>query len=427
MDPGVSVQKQDFTRNPEKLAKVPGTREEAESHLHWQFLGIWQSLPGSLLESLHVYTTPIGDWWGCWQREQCVEWKKGPLPCCCNQVCMKIGRQIPWNAKPICETFKISCLMGNHHTRDVLGNHIRDQSFRLVYWLRINLFLWRTSQESINLERKFYLDCSLDTLCTRGWNMEGWRTGRRPWGVGNDGRIGNLLEKTQCERGGISQRKWINLFFQPQMDESNFLVEIRNWEHPPWYGSTQFEENVEGIFLENQKGLFHHLTTRFRMLVKRWMILVHFRKLHMPPSRRTQSQTLLAESVRTTPQRTRFRDVQQSIIMATVWVDDDKIKSDYNIKKKTWNYVCAVKPNDKPMTTWQPRPTQSTWNATPGNWIAHLIAWLKLSPCLHSSHPCMQWASLFDFELSIPSNVLLFLFSFNLEQLLLPFNFHEDT
>ena len=29
MDPGVSVQKQDFTRNPEKFAKVPGTREEA--------------------------------------------------------------------------------------------------------------------------------------------------------------------------------------------------------------------------------------------------------------------------------------------------------------------------------------------------------------------------------------------------------------
>ena len=31
---GVSVQKQNFTRNPEKLAKVPGTREEAKSHLH---------------------------------------------------------------------------------------------------------------------------------------------------------------------------------------------------------------------------------------------------------------------------------------------------------------------------------------------------------------------------------------------------------
>ena len=34
MDLGVSVQKQNFTRKPEKLAKVPGTREETKSHLH---------------------------------------------------------------------------------------------------------------------------------------------------------------------------------------------------------------------------------------------------------------------------------------------------------------------------------------------------------------------------------------------------------
>ena len=36
--------KKNFTRNPEKLAKVPGTREETKSHLHWQFLGIRQSM-----------------------------------------------------------------------------------------------------------------------------------------------------------------------------------------------------------------------------------------------------------------------------------------------------------------------------------------------------------------------------------------------
>ena len=29
-----SVQNKNFTRNPEKLAKVPGTREETKSHLH---------------------------------------------------------------------------------------------------------------------------------------------------------------------------------------------------------------------------------------------------------------------------------------------------------------------------------------------------------------------------------------------------------
>ena len=37
--------------------------------------------------------------------------------------------------------------------------------------------------------------------------------------------------------------------------------------------------------------------------------------------------------------------------MATVWVDDDKIKSDYNIRKKTWNCVCVMKPNDKTSDT----------------------------------------------------------------------------
>ena len=51
---------------------------------------------------------------------------------------------------------------------DVLGNHLKDRLFHLVHWLSITLFFRKTSQESINLERKSYLDCSLDTLCTRG-------------------------------------------------------------------------------------------------------------------------------------------------------------------------------------------------------------------------------------------------------------------
>ena len=46
----------------------------------------------------------------------------------------------------------------------------------------------------------------------RGVNLEGWRPGCRHWGVGDDGRIGNLLKKTQCERGDISQRKRIIYF-----------------------------------------------------------------------------------------------------------------------------------------------------------------------------------------------------------------------
>ena len=96
-----------------------------------------------------------------------------------------------------------------------------------------------------------------------GGYLEGWRTDRRPWGVGDDGRIGNLLEKTQCERGDISHGKKENLFFQSQMDELNPLEEIKTWEHPPWYGIDQIEERVTLTFLENQKDLFHNLTTHF--------------------------------------------------------------------------------------------------------------------------------------------------------------------
>ena len=48
------------------------------------------------------------------------------------------------------------------------GQPFKGQSFRLVHWLGITLFLRRTSQESINLERKSYLDCFSDTHYTRG-------------------------------------------------------------------------------------------------------------------------------------------------------------------------------------------------------------------------------------------------------------------
>ena len=57
---------------------------------------------------------------------------------------------------------------GKTRMRGVFEKHLKDESFRLVHWLSITLYLRRTSQESINLERKSYLDCSSDTLSTRG-------------------------------------------------------------------------------------------------------------------------------------------------------------------------------------------------------------------------------------------------------------------
>ena len=102
-------------------------------------------------------------------------------------------------------------------------NHSKDQSFRLVHWLGFTLSLRKTSQESINLERKSFLDCSLDTLCTRGefgW-VTYWLQTLRSW------KRWTHQKSTLKKRSNISQ-KLENSFFQSQMDESNFLEEIRN-------------------------------------------------------------------------------------------------------------------------------------------------------------------------------------------------------
>ena len=71
----------------------------------------------------------------------------------------------------------------------------------------------------------------------RGRNLEGWRTDRRPWGVGDDGRIRNLLKKTQCEIGDFHKENGEFIFPTADGRIKLSLVEIRTWEHPPWYGS----------------------------------------------------------------------------------------------------------------------------------------------------------------------------------------------
>ena len=90
-----------------------------------------------------------------------------------SAVLLQSGLNESWWADSMeCKTYLRNLidlyLMGKPRMRDVLGNHVKDRSFHLVHWLSITLLLRRTSQESINLERKSYLDCSSDTHCTRG-------------------------------------------------------------------------------------------------------------------------------------------------------------------------------------------------------------------------------------------------------------------
>ena len=120
----------------EGLAKVLGTRKGTKSHLHWQFLGIRQSLWRSLLESLHVYTTQIGDWWDCWKSSA---QSKGRHLCCIVAIGSK------W--KLVGRFYGMLHLSAKRHRsvvwwedsirKTLLGNHSKDQSYRLVHWLSI--------------------------------------------------------------------------------------------------------------------------------------------------------------------------------------------------------------------------------------------------------------------------------------------------
>ena len=180
---------------------------------------------------------------------------------------MKVGGQILWNVTPICETSLIYYLMGRPFVKDVLGNHLRsDYSIWFNCWVSPYNFEGSVKNPSIWKESPTWIVPWIRSV--RGENLEGWRTDRRPWGVGDDERIGNLLEKTQVRKRWYFSNKE-NLFFQSQKDESKPLEEIRNWEHPPWYGIDQFKERVILTFLENQKGLFQNLKIHFRMRVKR--------------------------------------------------------------------------------------------------------------------------------------------------------------
>ena len=97
----------------------------------------------------------------------------------------------------------------------------------------------------------------------RGENLDGWHNGCRHWGVGDDGRIGNLLEKTQCERGDISQRKW-KIHFPVADGRIKFIGGYQDLRTSTLTGSPDWRIR--------RVSKLHHLMTHFRMLVKRWMI-----------------------------------------------------------------------------------------------------------------------------------------------------------
>ena len=164
------------------------------------------------------------------------------------------------------ETSQIYYLMGRRPIKDVLGNHLKDLLFHLVHWLSITLKLRRTSQESINLERKSYLDCSSDMHCTRGGIWKG------------DVLVADLEELETMDASEIySKRLNAKEVIFPK-EKGEFIFPIADGRIKTLGGDQDLRTSTlvrhrpiqgERLSLENQKGLFHNLNTHFRMPVKR--------------------------------------------------------------------------------------------------------------------------------------------------------------
>ena len=128
-------------------------------------------------------------------------------------------------------------------------------------------------------------------------NLEWRHSSCGPWGAGRDGRIRNPCWKTQRERGDNAYKWWIIHIPSRKWNSGTF------WRRP----RTQYIHLDTGAPNSRRKsprfpGRIRRVstTTTFSRLISecrwctRWFLL-HFGKRHIPPSRWTTSQTLLAE------------------------------------------------------------------------------------------------------------------------------------
>ena len=94
---------------------------------------------------------------------------------------MKIGGRIPWNATPICETFKISYLMGRLHMKRRFGVPFNGPVIPFGAMQNITVFLFKTCRDCINSVQESCQVHSLDMRCTRRESgketLKNWRRG----------------------------------------------------------------------------------------------------------------------------------------------------------------------------------------------------------------------------------------------------------
>ena len=186
--------------------------------------------------------------------------------------------------------------MGRLHTKDVMGNLWKDRLFHLVHWLSIILLLQRISQESISLERKSLPGLFLGYALFAVRNLKG------------DIMVADIEDLETMDASEIYSKR-LNakeVIFPKEKGEFIFPIadgriktpggdqELKTptlmREHPIRGGShVDFLGESEGSPPSPPQDSYPDAGEAINDL------LVHVRKLHIPQSRWTLSQTLLAD------------------------------------------------------------------------------------------------------------------------------------
>ena len=209
---------------------------------------------------------------------------------------MKNGGRIPWSVTAFCETSQFSCLMGRHLTTEAI-RRIKGPTIPFGAMVEYHPISAKDLTASVRQES---LTWNIPWMrVARGGNLERRHLGHRHWGIGADGRVWNLCKKTQC-KGSVNAHEWWKVYIPNRRWNSQTSGGDQVLRTSLLSGRAQTEEKNKVIFKEKQTDLRRVFFNPIPRLIVVWWwsdngCLVHFRKLHIPSSRRTQSQNVRAE------------------------------------------------------------------------------------------------------------------------------------
>ena len=249
----------------------------------------------SLLESLHVYTTPIGDKWDCWKSSA---QSKGRYLCCIVAI------RSEW--KLVGRFYGMSYLSAKRHRLIYLmrktpyersfGKPLKGPIIPFGSLVEYHPITAKDQSRIHQFGKKVLPGLFLGYALYAGRNLEGWRTGCRPWGVG----------RRWTHRKSTNKRLNAKEVIFPK-EKGEFIFPIADGRIKTLGGDQELrtstlirERPIRGEghvdFLGESEGSLPQphdsLPDAGEAINDFWSMSG---RLHIPPSRRTPSQTLLAE------------------------------------------------------------------------------------------------------------------------------------